>query len=147
LSARCHLAVYLEFEEDAEPTCDIPHSEDPRWKGLGQPRNTRDQLQAAKIAVGDRTGKDPLETLALLAKSVRDAGGTAGTRFRLAMEATLRIPRETLGGTRVSRGVVSPFPRRPTRSSLSITVGHPTRRSSTAPAWSRTSTTAPRSDS
>jgi hypothetical protein len=77
LSARCHLAVYLEFEEDAEPTCDIPHSEDPRWKGLGQPRNTRDQLQAAKIAVGDRTGKDPLETLALLAKSVRDAGGCA----------------------------------------------------------------------
>lgn len=80
LWARCHLMGSVIFdggEPPPPPSCNIPGANDPDWKLLTQPRSTWEQLNAAKIAVGDRTGKDPLETLALLAQAVRDAGGCA----------------------------------------------------------------------
>lgn len=82
LAARCHFAATLTFGESSgppppPPDCEIPSADDPGWVGLDDARTTRDQLEAAKAEVGDRTGKDPLETLALLAQAVVDAGGCA----------------------------------------------------------------------
>lgn len=83
LSARCHFLVVVNFDDGGPPPpppppgCNIAGANDPRWQGLGQPRTTRELLNTAKIIVGDRTGKDPLETLALLAQAIRDKGGCA----------------------------------------------------------------------
>lgn len=87
ISARCHLQGTVTFEPVTDPpdppdppippTCNIPDAANPDWTGLGGSRTTRDELEAAKATVGDRTGEDPLETLALLAAAVRDAGGCA----------------------------------------------------------------------
>ena len=81
LTARCHLLARITFEPSFDPppppSCSIPGPEDPKWKLLGEPRTTRQMLNAAKAVVGNRTGEDPLETLALLAAAVRNAGGCA----------------------------------------------------------------------
>ncbi len=99
LSARCHFLVTVLFTRDAPdpdpaptptptpaPACEVPHSEDPGWvfvdNSTAHPQDpgsrnfrTRHQLEAAKGAVGDRTGQPWLETLALLAEAVNAAGG------------------------------------------------------------------------
>lgn len=78
LSARSHIMVTVVFGDEPPPsTCTIPGPEDPGWALLGDQRTTWEQLDAAKITVGDRTGEDWLETLALLAQAVNDAGGCA----------------------------------------------------------------------
>jgi len=82
LTARCHFAVTVTFGDGTPPPpppggCSIAGPNDPKWNPLGLPRTTRKQLDAAKAVVGDRTGKDPLETLRLLAQAVRTAGGCA----------------------------------------------------------------------
>lgn len=78
LSARCHFLTTVTFGQVGPgPSCEIPGPDEPGWEGLGLPRTTRPELEAAKLAVGDRTGRDPYETLALLAEAIREAGGCA----------------------------------------------------------------------
>lgn len=80
LWARCHLQGTVNFRDPGPPPppeCDIAGPNDPKWEGLGLARTTREELNAAKIIVGDRTGEAPLETLALLAQAINDKGGCA----------------------------------------------------------------------
>jgi hypothetical protein len=88
LSARCHLAVYVEFEDSAPPPpppppgCQVPPGEPPEpWGPPVDPSVRPAQMweahNSAKIVVGDRRGKDPVETLRLLAQALRDAGHCA----------------------------------------------------------------------
>lgn len=92
-TSRPHYTVTVSFGSSPPPPpppgCEIPPEPDPRWRVLGSSTenpqtpgeldfaDTRKKLNAAKAAVGDRSGQDPVETLRLLAQAIVNAGGCA----------------------------------------------------------------------